>query len=183
MMNVAEDPRAGLELTRYHSWPHIRDQSTGEHSCQIMRIFLTVWPDCPRRMLVHAVTHDMCEMAGDFQYPYKRVITGLKEASDRAERYVSSQMSDAFGVPPAVELNDYEHHVFKLVEFIEMWEYGLREQNMGNKYARIITARCILEASRMLGELGDARRGDAPDIRPAIQRYVTTRTKWEMLND
>jgi hypothetical protein len=179
VMNVAEDPRAGLELTRYHSWTRIRDQSTGEHSCQIMRILLTVWPDCPRRMLVHAVTHDMCEMAGDFQYPYKRVVAGLKEASDRAEHYVNSQMSDAFGVPPATALSDYEHHVFKLVEFLEMWEHGLREMNMGNRYARIIASRCILQASGMLEEMSEMR-GDAPDIRPAIQRYVTTRTKWEM---
>jgi hypothetical protein len=182
MINCAEDPRHALQLTRYHSWPRLRDQSNGEHSCQIMRILLTVWPDCPRRMLVHAVTHDVGEMAGDIQYPYKRLNPELKLLMDRIEDGVRQQMSTTIGMPPIVSLSNYEAVIFKIVEYVEMWEYGLCEQAMGNQYARIIVARCILAASE-LSELSEKLRGDAPDLRPAIKRYVDTRAKWETRND
>jgi hypothetical protein len=179
MINLSEDPRAALELTRYHSWRRLRDQSVGEHSCQIMRILLTVWPDCPRRMLVYAVTHDMGEMAGDIQYPYKLKYPELKPLMDRVEKDVVGVMRDGLGAPPAVMLSKYELDVFKIVEFVEMFEYGLSEQGMGNQYARIISSRCILAASELMGRL---EPGDALDIRPAIKRYVDARAEWEGQN-
>jgi len=178
-LNVSEDPRAGLELTRYHSWPVHRRQSVGEHSAQIMRILLTVWPDCPRRMLVHAVTHDIGEMAGDVQYPFKQRIFGMKAAHDMAERVVRDDMRRVFGLPKDQVLTEFEESVFKIVEFIEMWEYGLREMNMGNRYGRVIAARCILAASKRLEELDPVAASRSPELRPAIMSYVNTRTKWE----
>lgn len=176
MMNLAEDPRAGLELLRYHSWSVHRRQSVGEHSCQIMRILLTVWPDCPRRVLVHAVTHDMGEMAGDAQYPYKQKVPGMKAVHDAAEAMVLRDMNAALGTPPAVVLSEHELRVFKIVEYVEMWEFGLRERNMGNKYGQIIAMRCLLAA----GALMEEKKGDGEyDVRPAIKRYIDTRMKWE----
>lgn len=176
MMNLAEDPRAGLELLRYHSWAVHRSQSVGEHSCQIMRILLTVWPDCPRRMLVHAVTHDMGEMAGDAQYPYKQLVPGMKAAHDTAERMVTDRMAEVMGAPPAVNLTAHELHVFKIVEYVEMYEYGLRECNMGNKYGQVIAMRCLQAAGLLMG---DKKYDGEYDVRPAIKRYIDTRMKWE----
>lgn len=180
MINCAEDPRHALQLTRYHSWPRLRDQSNGEHSCQILRILLTVWPDCPRRMLVHAVTHDVGEMAGDIQYPYKRNNPELKVIMDRIEDDVKNVMALKFGMPPRAMLSTFELTVFKIVEYVEMWEQGLVEVGMGNKYARIIVARCILAASELMGSL--VVEGNC-DPRPSIKRYVDTRTALEMQND
>lgn len=178
-MNLAEDPRAGLEISRYHSWAVHRTQSTGEHSAQIMRILLSIWPDCPRRMLVHAVTHDIGEMAGDIQWPYKQKVPGLKELADRAEHMVREEMREAFPMPPIVALSDYEERVFKICEYLEMWEYGLREANMGNKYAHAISMRMLLAAGELLDTLSVGNTG-FPDVRPAIKSYVDTRTKWEL---
>lgn len=178
MINCAEDPRHALQLTRFHSWPRLRDQSNGEHSCQIMRILLTVWPDCPRRMLVHAVTHDAGEMAGDIQYPYKRKYPELKPLMDRIENDVREVMREKLGMPPVVQLSCYEQDVFKLVEFLELWEHGLFELGMGNSYARIIIQRGIVGASELMTRL---EPGNAPDLRPAIKRYVDTRTAWETM--
>jgi hypothetical protein len=128
---------------------------------------------------VHATTHDIGEMAGDAQYPYKKKVPGMKEAHDLAEYMVRGEMRAAMGLPSEVTLGGYERTVFKIVEFLEMWEYGLREMNMGNQYARIIASRCIMEASRMLETLGEPDKG-YPDVRPAIKSYVDRRTKWEM---
>jgi hypothetical protein len=180
MINCAEDPRVALQLTRYHSWPRLRDQSVGEHSCQIMRILLTVWPDCPRRVLVHAVTHDMGEMAGDIQYPYKLKYPELKPLMDRVEGDVRVVMGETIGMPPETVLSEYERRVFKLVEFIEMWEYGLHEIGLGNAYARVIAQRCILAASEIMESL-EIPSG-SPDVRPAVKRYVDRRQQWENQN-
>lgn len=182
MINCAEDPRVALMLTRYHSWPRLRDQSNGEHSAQILRILLTVWPDCPRKMLVHGIRHDMGEMAGDIQYPYKANNPPLKRMMDDIECQVTDRMSETIGTPPFVLLSNYEERVFKLVEFLEMWEQGLTEMGMGNKYARIIAMRCITAASAIMEELEKLRK-DEPDIRPAVKRYVDKRTEWENQND
>lgn len=183
MINCAEDPRCALELTRYHSWPRVRDQSNGEHSCQILRILLTVWPDCPRRMLVHAVTHDMGEMAGDIQYPFKVKYPMLKSQMIEIEMGVRRGMSATIGMPPETVLGEYELMVFKIVESLEMWEYGLREQGLGNKYARIIALRNILAASQLIEMITDEMRGSMPDVRPAVKSYVNRRTEWENQND
>lgn len=181
-MNLAEDPRAGLELVRYHSWRVLHSQSNGEHSAQIMRILLTVWPDCPRRMLVHAVTHDIGEMAGDIQYPFKKIVPGLKECMDACEEHVKSGMRVAIGMPPHVTLSQYELDVFKLCEFIDMWEYGLREQNLGNRYGQVIAQRCIMGASTYF-DIVEESRGEHPDIRPAVKSYMDRRLAWEQDHD
>ena len=182
MINCAEDPRVALQLTRYHSWPRLRDQSNGEHSAQIMRILLTVWPDCPRRMLVHAVTHDMGEMAGDVQYPYKLNNPALKSIMDQLEGSVIERMGETIGVPPEVNLSPYEQRVFKLCEFVEMFEYGLHEMGLGNKYGRIIAMRCLTAASEIMETMMETNRGET-DVRPAVKRYVDRRQAWESQNE
>lgn len=180
MINCSEDPRVALQLTRYHSWPRIRDQSNGEHSCQILRILLTVWPDCPRRMLVHAVTHDMGEMAGDIQHPYKQKYPALKPMMDGIEADVKGVMGRGLGMPPMCALSRYEQDVFKICEYVEMWEYGLHEMGLGNQYAKIVAMRCILAASEIVESL---QPEGGYDPRPAIKRYVDKRTEWENQND
>lgn len=182
MINCAQDARVALQLARFHSWPVLRVQSNGEHSCQILRILLTVWPECPRRVLVHVVTHDMGEMAGDIQWPYKSHHPDLKAIMDGIERSVVAEMRGTVGAPPVVVLSAYELAVFKTCEWIEVWEYALHEMGLGNRYARIIAQRGILGASDAMGGL-EALRGDALDVCPAIKRYVDKRTAWERSDD
>lgn len=174
------DPRVVGQLTRYHSWPRIRQQSNGEHSWQIARILITVWPDCPRKMVVHCITHDMGEMAGDVQYPFKKRVPGLKAKMDIAERGVRDEMCMRWGMSSdhmTVKLSDYEHRVFKCLEYIEMWEWGLHEANLGNRYGETVAMRCLLEASALRDGL-EPTPGYA-DIRPAIKRYCDKRINHE----
>lgn len=182
-LNLSEDPRAGLEITRYHSWARHRDQSVGEHSAQIARILLTIWPDCPRKMLVHCVTHDMGEMAGDVQYPFKKRVRGMREAHVEAEALVMREMREVVGMPPEVFLSVYEYDVFKFCEYVEMWEWGLREQNMGNRYGEIVATRCVLEAGALYEGPLASPPGGCPDLRPPARRYMDARLRFEgMLN-
>lgn len=176
--DIEADPRVAGQITRYHTWPKTREQSVGEHSWQIMRILLTLWPTAPRRLLVHAVLHDVGEMAGDVPWPGKKNDPVLKERHDAAERVVHENMSREWCLPPAVVLGDYEHGVFKLCEYIEMWEWGLHEQNLGNRYGAVVALRMLMAASVIVDRL-EPPSGDYPDLRPAVRRYVERRKMHE----
>lgn len=181
MLDPSVDPRVALQITRYHTWPRVRDQNNGEHSAQIMRIMITVWPEVPRRLLVHAVLHDIGEMTGDVQYPYKKNTPGLKAAMDVAEAGVREKMVEQHGIPRDVVLSDFEENFFKVCEYLEMWEWSLQEMNLGNRYGQVVAMRCLLAASERLESIG--ARDSWPDLRPAVKRYVDNRTAKENSSD
>lgn len=176
MIDITPDPRAALEIPRYHTWRIIRSQTVGEHSAQIMRIMLTIWPRCPRRLLIYAVYHDMGEMAGDIPYPFKKNYPELNTGMKKAELEIRNLQRESCGVPPDVALSATEQKFFKLCEYIEMWEYGLAELNMGNEYAKLIAIRMLNEIHKMMpfGEIPDH-----PGVAQAIGRYMEARTAME----
>lgn len=184
VIDLAVDPRAAGEVARYHTWAVHRQQSVGEHTWQILRILLTVWPGAPRRVMIHTVKHDMGEMTGDIAYPFKMLFPELKSGSIKAEAKVLDDMRRAIGIPQGNALSAWETHVFKLCEYIEMWEYGLRERNMGNRYAAIIIQRMIREIGpamhKLEFEMNEWPEGKQnPDIVTALHRYIKQRETME----
>lgn len=175
MIDITHDPRASGEVLRYHTWRMNRYQTVGLHTWQVLRIMLTVWPDCPRNLLVHAVTHDMGEMAGDIPYPFKKRVPGLKETMDAAEDMVRSDMQLNFGMPPVVHLTELQSKFFKICENIEMWEEGLVEMHMGNHYATLIAERMLDSVIKLIKEIDDNQLVDA------ISNYISVRMKQEEL--
>lgn len=184
VIDITFDPRVAGEIRRYHTWSVHRDQSVGEHSWQIMRIMLAIWPRCPRRLLIHAVIHDMPEMGGDISYPFKVIFPELKSLMTRVENYVAHEQMNN-GRPSIVSLSPYEHLVFKICEWIEMWEYGLHEHNLGNRYAEKIVERMIAEIGPGIGRLESAEYANTQDAQqhpglPAeIRKYVNRRMDME----
>jgi 5'-deoxynucleotidase YfbR-like HD superfamily hydrolase len=172
IIDIESDPRHGLQVRRYHTWRTIQTQSVGEHSAQIMRIMLTVWPDVPRHLLVHAVLHDVGEMAGDLPYPVKRNDPELKSRMSLAELRVHRMMTEKFMLPPPVQLSEQEERFFKFCEYLEMWEHCLQERNLGNKYATVMHVRMLMAASTLMGRL-------APDVQVRARRYVELREEQE----
>lgn len=175
MIDLTHDPRAALEIRRYHTWKVFNGRTVGEHSAQIMRIMLCIWPQVPRKLLVHAVFHDIEEPAGDIPYPFKKDNPGLKREYDEVARKVRLTMVACHKIPEAVVLDEMEEKFFKMCEFIEMWEFGLSEVNMGNQYAVIIAERCIIAANKILGDLH-------PNMQDDAKRYVANRMKQENPN-
>jgi len=153
IINIEEDPRHAGQITRYHTWPVHRVQSVGEHTWQIQRIMLTIWPDCPRHLLVHCTVHDVGEMAGDLPWPAKRNDPVLKERMTLTELRVHRTMTARWGLPAPVKLSEMEQDFFKMCEYIEMWEFGLMEQNMGNKYGNVVATRMMLAAATLIGKM------------------------------
>jgi hypothetical protein len=138
------DPRRAGRITRYHTWPRIQQQSNGEHSWQLQRILLAIWPDVPREILVHAITHDIGEIAtGDLPFPAKARDPELKKKIDEAERSAHLRMCLPWTLPGPSKLSEEETATFKYAEFIEMWEWALDDYDMGNRNAELVRQRCI----------------------------------------
>ncbi len=163
IVDIERDPRHAGQVLRYHTWPVHRQQSVAEHSWQIARIMVTIWPECPRMLLLHAITHDVGEMAGDVPYPFKRNNPELKHQMSRVEEQVHRSMTTHWKLPPPPEMPEMYHQFFKLCEYIEMWEYGLQEQNMGNQYGTIVATRMQLAACTMIGKMPEEIQRTARD--------------------
>lgn len=186
-MNLAEDPRAVGEVRRYHTWAVHRDQSVGEHTWQVMRLLLTVWPDCPRNAIVHALMHDGGEMAGDIQYPFKVLFPELRAGSDKAESFVREMQRKTIGAPETKHpLTQFERTVVKLCDNLEMWEFGLREMNMGNLYGKIVVERMMEAVSKNITQievLSDQQAmANSYDVLKRIKDYMATRAEMETIN-
>lgn len=168
------DPRVAGDITRYHSWPRIKEQTVASHTWQTIRILLTIWPDCPRKLIIHAMFHDIGEMYGDIQWPWKHRVPELKEGSKKAEEMIHAKMTELWDIPPPVVLTAYEHEVFKICENLEMWEWALFEINLGNKFALIVAQRMMNAVSGGVNGI-DVPPNGYPDVVPAITRYIHKR--------
>jgi 5'-deoxynucleotidase YfbR-like HD superfamily hydrolase len=167
--NLVDDPRAAGEVRRYSTWRTIRQQNVAEHTWQVLRILLTIWPAAPRNVIIHAVVHDMGEMSGDIQYPFKNMFPELRAGADKAENYVQNRQ----------RISVFERAVFKLCDNLEMLEFGMVEVNMGNKYGRIIMDRMQHATSDCMQTLHDMRDTkqfqDNEGVFAAAQRYIKNR--------
>lgn len=186
-MNLAEDPRAAGEARRYHTWAVHKDQTIGLHTWQILRILLTIWPNAPRNVLVYGLMHDGGEMSGDIQYPFKLLFTELDAGSIKAENYVRELQRKGIGAPPETHpLSPFEKQVFKCCDNLDMWEFGLREVNMGNLYAGIIVSRMAAAVAGNLNNLEGMKETQQyqhnPDLIPAIHRYMKKRQELETID-
>jgi len=188
-MNLAEDPRAAGEIRRYHTWAVHSDQTVGLHTWQILRILLTVWPNCPRNVIVYGIIHDAGEMSGDIQYPFKILFPELRAGADKAENHVRDMQRKGIGAPPEPHpLSVFEKAVFKCCDNLDMWEYGLREMNMGNLYAGIIVERmaaAVAENVSSISGMFNSNNRQAlqnPDVNANIHKYMQTRLKMETID-
>lgn len=143
-LQVRDDARLAGRVIRYHTWPHIRQQSVGEHSWQLLRILLKIWPACPAHVLAHVVRHDCGELTtGDAPYPVKANNPVLGAEMSRVEAEGLDLQIQAGFLADTPNLSENEKWAVKLAEFIEMWEWGLEEQLLGNQFARLVAQRCL----------------------------------------
>lgn len=176
--DIEEDPRHGLMVTRYHTWRTHHQQSVGEHSAQTMRIMLTLWPECPRHLLVHCLIHDMGEMIGDLPGPVKKNDPVVKERMNHHETKKLIEMSNRWGSPRPIQLTEFEENFFKLCESIEMWEFALMERNMGNRYATVVGVRMLLQASTRMGRIEHAEPSTSASHNDLRRRIVAAAKKY-----
>lgn len=175
-------PRRAYEVSRYHTWPHLQRQTVGEHSAQVWRILKAIWPDCPARLLDHCMTHDMGEgVSGDVPYPVKRSSPAVKRGLDELEMAAHLRMSVSWMVPEPSAIDNFERMVFKLAEYIEMWEFGLSELTLGNRAARLIAQRMRAEVNSSQIELLQSNREEAQFISNRVMVYTIQRENYYTL--
>lgn len=175
---LREDPRIAGQVTRYSTWPRITQQSIGEHSWQVYRILYTVWPNAPVHVFHYCIFHDIGELvAGDAPYPVKAENTDLAQAHSRIESMAIWRMCSAWGMAQPVELSAQERHIFKICEFVEMWEWGLHESLLGSAYGLIVAERCLAAAKARLDEMSGSAWDGYMYVRSNISAYITKRTR------
>ena len=149
-LKIRDDIRLAGQVMRYHTWPHLRQQSVGEHSWQVARILLSIAPG-HIGLLKHAILHDIGEIGvGDVPYPVKTQNDLLGNLFNDIEEGVIEELCGRWNIHSGHHLTDQERWVFKLAEFIEMWEWGLEEVIRGNKFAQLVAERCREKISDMM---------------------------------
>lgn len=136
---MASDVRTDLRLAgmvkRYSTWPVINAQSTGEHTWQMLRIYIEIFGPPPPDVTEYIVHHDSAELiVGDPPFPLKKDNPDLKEIYTRLESDALQKMKGS-DMP---KLEWPQTMQVKICDLIEMWEFGLHELKMGNRYAQPI---------------------------------------------
>lgn len=174
------DPRLAGQVDRYHTWTKLRPQSVGEHSWQVARLLLAIYPEARRELIVEALFHDAGERGpGDLPYPGKRFEPVLKEVSERMERSVRLGLTK-WGVPPPLPLSDQEAAALKAADMLDMWEWALFEISIGNRHAILVRKRCERHIDLML-EAEPSSETLSVDAADRVRQHMERRRNYEKM--
>lgn len=142
-LQVRNDARMAGRVLRWHTWPHIRPQTVAEHSWQLLRILICIWPEVPAHVMSYVVRHDCGEIkTGDAPYPVKVDNPDIAEGMNRVEEQSLEEQFNTGFLILGPDVSVEEKWAVKLAEFIEMWEWGEEECLLGNQFARLVAQRC-----------------------------------------
>lgn len=147
---VRTDPRRAGAVRRYHTWPTIQTQTVAEASWNVARILVQIWPDAPARAVTHALLNDCGEIVtGDLPFPVKRDNPVLKAEIVRLEEVAFLDL-DIDHLVSDIHLDTVWVQRAKICDMIEMWEFGLDEMSLGNRYALPIVEGTIDDVARLM---------------------------------
>lgn len=141
--SVYLDTRLSGQVTRYHTWPRVREQSVAEHSWQLLRIYSCVVDQLDQDFVLHCIYHDTAEIVtGDLPYPIKSKTPELKKSIDQLEVETIAKQGDYWN-PSPYHMTEEQLQLFKMIEMVEMFEWGLDEMMHGCQYGSIVADRCL----------------------------------------
>lgn len=145
---VTTNSRLAGQVIRYHTWPVLRQQTVGEHSWQIMRIFCKLFGSPRDAVWEYIMVHDMGEIAvGDVPFPVKSKNPKLKAEFDALEDKALEDM----GIKIPLIYNA-ERWQIKICDLLEMMEFGLEEMQLGNRFAEPIVKATASAVRKMTEE-------------------------------
>lgn len=147
-------------VERYHTWPTVHRQTVGEHTWQCLRIYWQIFGPPAPEVTTYLIWHDAGELrTGDPPFPQKARNPVLKAAYDTMEHAAVKSM----GGPAHAVLPDQERIRCKIVDLLEMHEFGLVEMAMGNTLAQPIVDDTLEAVTQLLRQLppADEERVDA----------------------
>ena len=133
--DVLTNPYFAGQVRRYHTWPVLQQQTVGEHTWQVLRIYDTVWGPIPPHVTRFILWHDAGELVtGDVPFPMKQRNPALREAMAAADELALQGMR----APKCSWLTTVEQLRAKAADLCEMWQFGLVERALGNTLAQPI---------------------------------------------
>lgn len=150
---VLSSARHAGTVRRYHTWLFHHQQTVGEHSWQLARIYFQIWGPLPAEVSTYFIWHDAGELVtGDLPFPVKKNNPHLKRECDYIEKLAVERMG-------GVNQTLIQHAKrAKLCDLIDMLEYGQTELKMGNQYALPIVNDVHAEVMRLVKEFPDEDR-------------------------
>lgn len=120
-------------VKRYHTWPVLHQETVGEHSHGVLRIFIEIFGPPKPVVTRYIVEHDMPELhTGDLPFPVKAKNPGLKREVDLVEDDARAELR----CDEETHLIDkVDHAKVKICDLLQMWEFGRIEMRMGNLFA------------------------------------------------
>lgn len=138
-------------VTRWHTWPMLRKPSVAEHASRVATLYVELWGMPRAEVLYYCLTHDHGEFtAGDVPFSGKELVEGYREAVNKAEQIGR----DRLGVY-LPNLREEELHKFKICDLLEMFETGIVEWNMGNRYCGVVVVDCAIAALAVASRLDE----------------------------
>jgi 5'-deoxynucleotidase YfbR-like HD superfamily hydrolase len=162
---VLAQSRLAGQVKRYHTWPVLHPQTNAEHTWQVLRIWYELYGPPPAVIFQHILWHDAGELVtGDPPFPFKAQNPEFKKAFDLAEKAAVLSM----GGPKLGVGDEVSTRRVKLCDLIEMWEYGIHESMLGNKFAQPIIDDTWEQISQICAKL-------SPDEARGVERYMIGR--------
>lgn len=132
--DVITNGRFGGLVERFHTWPRIQHQNTGEHSWQAMRIYYMIWGPLPPQVSTYFIWHDAGEVrAGDIPYHTKKSDPHVEAVLESIEADTVQGMggpSNIYG-----ELTSTELTRCKFCDMMDIVEWSIVELAFGNRFA------------------------------------------------
>lgn len=163
-------------VTRWHTWPMIRKPSVMEHAGRVAALYVELWGMPRAEVLYYCLVHDHGEFtAGDTPFSAKSLAPGLREALNFAEQIGLARQG--ITLP---DISTREFRKFKVCDLLEMFETGVVEWNMGNRYAGCVIVDCVstalLQAEALDAEEAEnddsAGEGPASDYHKLVTSWV-----------
>lgn len=147
--SIYSSPVMASRLKRYHAWPVLHEQTIGEHCARVANIYVEVFGLPRAEVLYYVLNHDAGELlAGDVPFGGKDHVPELRAAITEAERIGR----DLLGIS-LPELTHEEQTCVKISDLLEMHEFGIIEELMGNTLAEPVTDETLRLAFDKASEL------------------------------
>lgn len=141
------------------------------------RILVAIHPQASRNLIFHALHHDTGEVGtGDVPSGMKRRFHTVKQTFDNEEASTYRRMVIPWGLPILSPLERFERWTLGLADMLELWEFGLQEQQMGNRLADLVVGRAGVWVEETLTH-SDADGSEYPAIVGAAREYMRRRAE------
>lgn len=144
MRNVLDFILAGAEVTRFHTYTTLQNETVGHHSHGVACLVLMLDQSASSPLLIAALLHDLAEhRTGDIPSPAKREY-GIGEQVEKLELRLMLESGIIFP-----ELSPEDARTLKFADIAHGALFCLREMSLGNRRMRAVYDTYISYAKKL----------------------------------